>query len=130
MNETGRARQLESDVRRLNREIQQVLTKMNEEHERASAAAHEVGGRLLQSEKQLAESREIIQRASADINALQERIRTLESQISDRERVLDERDETLRAHFDEIRRLSSTLETIYGSKTWKLHLFADKLRGR
>jgi LmbE family N-acetylglucosaminyl deacetylase/glycosyltransferase involved in cell wall biosynthesis len=30
----------------------------------------------------------------------------------------------------EIERLNSLLNTIYGSKTWKLHLFLDKLRGR
>lgn len=123
MNETGRARQLESDVRRLSREMQQVLARMGEEHEKASAAAFEMGGRLQQSEKQLSESREVIQRASADINSLQERIRALEG-------ALDERDETLRAHFEEIRRLNSILDTIYGSRTWKLHLFTDKLRGR
>ncbi|MBW3671514.1 MAG: hypothetical protein KY432_07555, partial [Acidobacteria bacterium] len=130
MNEIGRARQLESDVRRLSREMQQILVRTGEEHERASAAAHEMGGRLQQSEKQLAESREVIQRASADISSLQERVRALQSQIDDRERVLDERDDTLRAHFEEIRRLNSILDTIYGSRTWKLHLLTDKLRGR
>jgi LmbE family N-acetylglucosaminyl deacetylase/glycosyltransferase involved in cell wall biosynthesis len=30
----------------------------------------------------------------------------------------------------EIERLNSLLNTIYGSRTWKLHLFLDKLRGR
>ncbi len=137
MNETGRSRQLESDVRRLGREMQQVLVRTGEEHEKASAAAHEMGGRLQQSEKQLSESREVIQRASADISALQEQIRTLgkhihglEKEVADREKVLDERDQTLRAHFDEIRRLNATLDTIYGSRTWKLHLLSDKLRGK
>jgi hypothetical protein len=30
----------------------------------------------------------------------------------------------------EIERLNSLLNQIYGSRTWKLHLFLDKLRGR
>jgi len=30
----------------------------------------------------------------------------------------------------QIERLNSLLQTIYGSRTWKLHLFLDKLRGR
>ena len=30
----------------------------------------------------------------------------------------------------EIERLNSLLNQIYGSKTWKLHLFLDKMRGR
>lgn len=130
MNEIGRGRQLESDVRRLGREVELLTVRMGEEHERASAATHEIGGRLQQSEKQLAESREVVQRASADIRSLQEQIERLDKDVEDRERVIDERDETLQAHFDEIRRLNSILDQIYASRTWKLHLFAEKLKGQ
>ena len=130
MNEIGRSRRLESDVRRMEREVRNLSERLGDEHEKASANAHELGGRLQQSEKQLAESREVIQRASADIQALKERIKDLEHDLSEREKVIDERDETLRAHFDEIRRLNGILDQIYSSRTWKLHLLAEKLKGR
>lgn len=130
MNEMGRARRLETDLRRVSREAAEVSVRLGQEHERASAAAHELGGRLQQSEKALAESREVIGRASADIRSLQERILVLEEQVRERERVIDERDETLEAHFHEIRRLNGILEQIYASRSWRLHLMAEKLKGR
>ena len=42
----------------------------------------------------------------------------------------EEYDNLVREAHVEIERLNSLLNTIYGSKTWKLHLFLDKLRGR
>jgi LmbE family N-acetylglucosaminyl deacetylase/glycosyltransferase involved in cell wall biosynthesis len=42
----------------------------------------------------------------------------------------EEYDNLVREAHVEIERLNSLLQTIYGSKTWKLHLFLDKLRGR
>ena len=42
----------------------------------------------------------------------------------------EEYDNLVREAHVEIERLNSLLTTIYGSKTWKLHLFLDKLRGR
>ncbi len=42
----------------------------------------------------------------------------------------EEYDNLVREAHVEIERLNSLLNTIYGSNTWKLHLFLDKLRGR
>ena len=42
----------------------------------------------------------------------------------------EEYDNLVREAHVEIERLNSVLNTIYGSRTWKLHLFLDKLRGR
>jgi LmbE family N-acetylglucosaminyl deacetylase/glycosyltransferase involved in cell wall biosynthesis len=42
----------------------------------------------------------------------------------------EEYDGLVAASHVEIERLNSTLQQIYASRTWKLHLFLDKLRGR
>ena len=42
----------------------------------------------------------------------------------------EEYDNLVREAHVEIERLNSLLQTIYASRTWKLHLFLDKLRGR
>jgi len=42
----------------------------------------------------------------------------------------EEYDHLVAASHVEIERLNSTLQQIYASRTWKLHLFLDKLRGR
>ncbi|MDX1583510.1 MAG: hypothetical protein R3338_07920, partial [Thermoanaerobaculia bacterium] len=66
----------------------------------------------------------------SDIRSLQDRVDHLEKELSDRDDVIDERDDTLRANFEEIRRLNGILDQIYSSRTWKLHLLAERLRGR
>jgi LmbE family N-acetylglucosaminyl deacetylase/glycosyltransferase involved in cell wall biosynthesis len=116
MNETGRARQMEGDVRRLEREKRALLDQMGEEHERAAATVHQLGGRLQQVQSELAEARESS--------------RSLERLLTAHEGTISQRDESLRTHYEEIRRLNDILDTIYGSRTWKLHLIAEKLRGR
>jgi LmbE family N-acetylglucosaminyl deacetylase/glycosyltransferase involved in cell wall biosynthesis len=116
MNEIGRSRQMEGDLRRLEREKRALLDQMSEEHERAAAAAHQLGGRVQQVESDLA-------RARSEVGSL-------ERLVSDHERTISDRDASLRAHYEEIRRLNDVLDIIYGSRTWKLHLFAEKLRGR
>ena len=42
----------------------------------------------------------------------------------------EEYDHLVAASHVEIERLNSTLQQIYASRTWKLHLFLDRLRGR
>jgi hypothetical protein len=39
-------------------------------------------------------------------------------------------DRLLAAANVEVERLNGILEQIYGSRTWRLHLFLDRLRGR
>jgi hypothetical protein len=42
----------------------------------------------------------------------------------------EEYDRTVTDTYAEIERLNSTLKQIYGSRTWKLHLLLDRVRGR
>ena len=38
--------------------------------------------------------------------------------------------ETTQALYNEIHRLQTLLDTIYGSRTWKLHTMVEKMKGR
>ena len=101
-------------------------------------------GRDAVSQGELAYQRESHRRLGADVA---ERDRRLGSMEADRDRLSGELEaarlhaaevandreraeaELTEAHV-EIERLSSILSEIYGSRTWKLHLFLDRLRGR
>ena len=101
-------------------------------------------GRDAVSQGELGYQRESHRRLDADVA---ERDRRLASMEADRDRLLGELEaarlhaaevandreraeaELTEAHV-EIERLSSILSEIYASRTWKLHLFLDRLRGR
>jgi LmbE family N-acetylglucosaminyl deacetylase/glycosyltransferase involved in cell wall biosynthesis len=56
-----------------------------------------------------------------------EALRTREQELT---QITAEHDRLLRETFAENERLTGILDQIYASKTWKLHLFLDRLRGR
>lgn len=113
--ERGRAAHLERDVDRLEREKGELIAQIGEIHESAAARVHEIGGRLAEAESLL---------AGASEAAEARRIR-----IEEMERAIDDHTRTLEALFSETDRLNELLDTIYRSKTWKLHVMLEKLRG-
>jgi glycosyltransferase involved in cell wall biosynthesis len=56
-----------------------------------------------------------------------EELRAREHELTE---ITTEHERLLRESFAEIERLTGILDQIYASKTWKLHLFLDRLRGR
>jgi LmbE family N-acetylglucosaminyl deacetylase/glycosyltransferase involved in cell wall biosynthesis len=56
-----------------------------------------------------------------------EELRAREHELTE---ITNEHERLLRESFAEIERLTGILDQIYASKTWKLHLFLDRLRGR
>ena len=103
------------------------------------------------SHRRLAEALARAEARTASTAALEARLAEAELRVSqlttDRTRILAENelvhdrlaelfakneqyDLQVAAAFGEIDRLNGILNTIYGSRTWKLHLLLDRLRGR
>ena len=71
------------------------------------------------------------------IRELETRLRTVwadcdvaESRLAELTSSNEQYEELLAAAHVEIERLGAILDQIYGSRTWKLHLFLERLRGR
>ncbi len=120
--EAGRGAHLTSDIARLEREKNDLLLRMQEEHERAAAAMHELGGRLQQTEVLMAR----LQEEYASISA---HTRELELEIARHTESGRQRDIAITERNEEIVRLNGLLDQIYQSRSWKLHQLLEKIRG-
>lgn len=125
----GRIAHLGQDIARLEREKGSLLESMSQEHEAASGSLHQLGGRLHQAETEIARVTAELERAAAEHESMRRDLRDLQAEIEERDRVLAEKDETLSSTWGEIERLNGLLEQIYGSRTWKLHQWVEKVRG-
>ncbi|HUO85006.1 MAG TPA: hypothetical protein VM534_07830, partial [Thermoanaerobaculia bacterium] len=126
---SGRASHLERDLARLEREKLDLLSRIQQEHDAASASAYQLGGKLQQAEASLQVLGRELERTGGELGraaAEQERLR---EQLGIRDRMLEEHNEILAARMQEILRLNALLETIYQSRTWKLHQIVEKVRG-
>ena len=86
---------------------------LRESHRRLSESLARVEGQRQSERARLTAENELLHARVAEVYAKNEEYDAL----------------VLAAHV-EIERLNSLLNQIYGSKTWKLHLFLDRLRGR
>lgn len=89
------------------------------------------------SQGELAYQRESHRRLDAKVRDLEGRLRSLsteneiaQARVSELAASNGQYEELLAAAHVEIERLGAILDQIYGSRTWKLHLFLERLRGR
>lgn len=117
---------LESDVARLEREqrnssevVTQLQTMVNE---LTMKLAH-VEGQFQAINGAFAETRYELDSRAIEVTRLRERNEQLEPFVVQSQ-------ETTQALYKEIHRLQTLLDTIYGSRTWKLHTMVEKMKGR
>jgi LmbE family N-acetylglucosaminyl deacetylase/glycosyltransferase involved in cell wall biosynthesis len=99
------------------------LRYQRESHRRLFAENARLGeenGRLSASSEQL----------TSDLSAARHQVEALATREQELSEIAAEHQRLLREASGEIDRLSGILEQIYGSRTWKLHLFLDRIRGR
>jgi LmbE family N-acetylglucosaminyl deacetylase len=108
-----------TDLARLDREKGSLLVELQRTHDRINEAI----GRATWLEGALAETHEMLDRAARMEAQQGARILELESAVGD----LTTHNQTL---YGEINRLQSILNTIYQSRSWKLHTVVERIRGR
>lgn len=118
----GRAHLLETEQRRAHRENAELVRNAGKEHERASAAANQMGARINTLQEELAKT-------SVNYERMATRIGELQSELNARETTLANRETLLETHFAEIAHLSGILDQIYASRTWKLHTLVERIKG-
>ena len=122
----GRRSHAESDLARLEREKNLLIREIQQLHEANNAGVvevHSLNGKL--SELRIACS-DAVQRAVDAVKRAEDAAER-ERAVSEENRSL--RTETTRAQ-SETERLQGILDMIFRSKTWKVHTFVDRLRGR
>ena len=122
----GRTHHLETDVARLDREKNQLIGNLQSIHETATmqlARMSHLEGYQNALEKKLAEA---LQESQAGKTAAER----WHQEYDELRRGMQETENSIRALYAEIHRLQGTLDTIYASKTWKLHTIVEKVRGR
>ena len=89
------------------------------------------------SQGELRYQRESHRRLDADVNRLEAREAELKNELAGRAAEVEllqarneEYDQLLTAANVEVERVNEILQQVYDSRTWKLHLFLDRLRGR
>jgi LmbE family N-acetylglucosaminyl deacetylase/glycosyltransferase involved in cell wall biosynthesis len=123
---TGRAGHLELDVARLEREKTILLEEVREQH-----------GKFVQASTELGASRFELEQSRGEITALRQHATALETLLQQHREAIASKDgliERMSSDVDvrsaEIERLNGILETIYRSRTWKLHETLEKVRRR
>ncbi|MGA7615636.1 MAG: PIG-L family deacetylase [Thermoanaerobaculia bacterium] len=115
----GRGRHLERDVDRLEREKQTLIEEIREQH-----------GRFLSAEAQRQRLDEVrlgleaeVMRATGDAQRLARELETNKAAVASQS-------ETIGQLFAEVERLNALMETIYRSRTWKIHSAVERLKGK
>lgn len=129
----GRARHLELDLARLERDKETLLEELRKQNQAGFDVTAERDSFRAQNEQlqsvraELDQQLESLRRQIADREALHAATQTEAAKLR---QAAESRDETIRNLYREIERLNGILETIYRSRTWKLHTTVEKLRGR
>jgi hypothetical protein len=119
----GLRHHLETAVARVEREKGELMVRMSALHEDATGYALRVRD-LEGLIRQMEIAAEVAARTTARDGA---------ALVEERDRLLQNAGEsqtTINALYLEIHRLQGVLETIYGSRTWKLHTMVEKMKGR
>lgn len=122
----GRANHLEVDVSRFEREKQTLLDQLRETHQQIAERSAEVAALSQLLDAATARAAEIQSALEARTGEV-ESIRTL---LEQHKAAISGKDAALASTFAEIQRLNAVLDSIYGSRTWKLHSFVEGLKGK
>ena len=118
----GRQSLLERNGSRLEREKGDLLDTIAAMHETLNQRTVQL--RALEAvDEQLRHAQAENERKAVELEILRAEVRQLRPNVS-------EAQTTISALYTEIHRLQSMLDLIYGSRTWKLHSFMEKMRGR
>jgi LmbE family N-acetylglucosaminyl deacetylase/glycosyltransferase involved in cell wall biosynthesis len=116
------AARMERNVARSEQEKATLISEIQAQHERLNAAMM----RIATLEGSNDELRGSLQAAQDERNALLVRV----GELGDARAAFDESQRTISALWGEITRLQSLLDTIYRSRTWKLHEIVERMKGR
>jgi len=137
----GRARHLETDVDRIDREKRELLAA----HDASDRLISDLSSRLDEAQKAIPtvansvrlEMQLEVERAqvrTAEVGKLLDAANRENAQkdraIAEKDRAIAEKDEAIETLYGEIQRLNGMLNTIYNSRTWRLHKLAERMRGR
>jgi len=117
---------LESDVARLEREKRGE----REELARLQQTVNELTMRLTQAESSFHAINGAYTAARYELEQRAIELVKLREGNEQHERHLAQSQEATKALYNEIHRLQTLLDTIYGSRTWKLHAMVEKMKGR
>lgn len=117
--EAGRGSHLERDVARLERDKQTLIDRIGHDTGTIDALRNDLV--RLSVERDAADSARAA--AAGAVARLTEAVGALQT-------VVAQRDQSLDAYIREVARLNALLDTIYGSKTWKLHSLLHRPRGK
>lgn len=107
------------DVDRLEHDKESLIRRLGEQTHRADVAEHRAGDLEERLEAQVAES----ERLTRDIHTLIEVKDELQGHV-------DRMSRDAEKLWGEIHRLNSLLDSIYASRTWKLHSMIERVKGR
>lgn len=122
----GLARHLEVDVRRLEREKSMLL----EELQRSDRERREIQVRLNGLHEELLATHRTVEQLRGELSESKMAAEKLNAVAVARHLALTEKQELIGSLYGEIKRLNDVLEQIYRSRTWKLHQFLERLKGR
>lgn len=121
--QSGRAAHLERDVARLSREKELLLSELTTARELHAHDVARLENDITATVAALDEHRAALARSAEH---LEESSRALETYRNDQR----EKEALVQTLYAEIARLNALLDTIYASRSWKLHQLAEKLSGR
>jgi LmbE family N-acetylglucosaminyl deacetylase len=125
----GARHQLESDLSRVEREQQTLARDVAGLHSRIGALTLETAT-LAGANGTLHMSVETAQRERDELLVRVGELLRQVAELGDHRAAFDEAQRTIKALYNEIGRLQGLLDTIYVSRTWKLHTLVERMKGR
>jgi LmbE family N-acetylglucosaminyl deacetylase len=135
----GRARRIESDLDRLEREKRQLIEEIQREHQSALAAHRETDATrqaLAAAEERVAAleaARVDVQRqldeTELDRQARNGECESLRALLDDHRTAVADQTATITSLHDQLGQLNGLLERMRSTKAWKLHLMLEKMKG-
>jgi len=132
----GAKHHIETDFARAEREKQSLVAGIGELHARIGAITLEAAtlsganGQLSLENAALSRANDGLRESIEIVRRQREELLVRCAELGDHRGAFEEAQRTITALYTEIARLQGLLDTIYGSRTWKLHTMVDRMKGR